>query len=119
MNPTLVRAVGTYGGPGAVISLIQWYAIRTLAKLPATPEQRQKRFLVLAYTNLIVAILSFGFLFLTHLNLPITINSNNKTSASSTTTNTTSGPLSPVIPNNCGSVTISGSSNHSEAAYTK
>lgn len=119
MNPTLVRAVGTYGGPSAVILLIQWFIIRALAKVSATPEQRQKRFLILAYTNLIVAILSFGFLFLTHLNLPISINSNNKTSTSSTTTNTTSGSLSPIIPNNCGSVTISGSSDRSNAGEKK
>lgn len=116
MNPMLVRAVGTFGGPSAVILLIQWFWIRTLVKMPATPEQRHQRFLVLARTNLIVAVLAIGFLFVSHLSLPISINSNNKTSTTSTTTNTTSGTLSPILPNNCGSVTISGGSNQPKSS---
>jgi len=119
MNPALVKSVGTYGGPSAVILLIEWFILQTLAKIPASSEQRQQRFLILARTNLILAILAIGSLFFAHLSLPININSNNKTSTTSTTTNTTSGTLSPILPDNCGSVTISGGSNQPKPSQKK
>lgn len=94
----VVEAIGRYGGVAGIIFLIFGVVVWTLARMNGTPEQKEKRFAVLMRATFFFGALALvaGHYAVTHI-VPV----NN-----TTTTNTTNGSLSPIVPNNCGSITI-------------
>ncbi len=101
------EAVGRYGGLPGLVCLI--YAVITyiLSKMKGTAEQIQERFLVLARSSFFLSVLAMGvYLYTLYEN-----NHQPTAGVSVTTTNTTTGKLSPIIPNNCGSITIKDQTN--------
>jgi apolipoprotein N-acyltransferase len=93
------EAVGRYGGLPGLVFLVYAATIYVLSKMKGTAEQGQKRFLVLAWFTLFFGVFVIGSYFYT--------NSHQTTAGVSvTTTNTTTGKLSPIIPGNCGPITI-------------
>ena len=97
-NARVVEEIGRYGGVAGIIFLVFAVTILMLARMKGTPEQKDRRFLVLTGIVFLFGVLALvsGYYAAAH---RVAINT-------ATTTNTTSGSLSPITPNNCGSITI-------------
>lgn len=100
ISPELVTSVGKYAGPAGVILLIEAVLLLAMMKMRGTAEQRQKRFKIVAWMTLI-----FGTVATTS---GIAMNSKDGIHIGPTTSNTTNGTLSPIAPNNCGTLNITG-----------
>jgi hypothetical protein len=93
----VVEVIGRYAGLSGIIFLIFAITIITLSKSRGTPEQKERRLSVLAGLVFI-----FGICALISGRVARTSLLANRTTASYET----SGKLSPIAPNNCGSITI-------------
>ena len=108
-NAKVFEMVGRYGGATGIVILILCCVIFGLSKMKGSAQHKDRRFQILACILLI-----FGVLSLASLRLPAVQRASATTTVIQTTTNCTSGKLSPVIPNNSGSVTISGDTSGKE-----
>lgn len=97
-NEKVVEQIGRFGGVTGIIFLVFAVTVLALSRMKGTPEQKDKRFSVLTGVTFV-----FGILALVSGHYAgIGGTATNQT----VTTNKTSGTLSPILPNNCGSVTI-------------
>jgi len=104
-NAKIVEEIGRYGGVTGIICLIFAVTIAVLARMKGSPEQKDKRFQVLTGATFVFGVAALASDH--YMRAPKVANS------AITTTNTTNGTLSPILPNNCGSVTITDRSNTS------
>jgi len=99
-NEKVFEAVGRYGGAVAVVLLILAVVIYWLSKMGGSPEQKNRRFYVLAAMLFVFGLLSLGSLFIPAVR--------RASPGSVTTTMTTNGQESPIAPGNSGTITING-----------
>lgn len=98
LNVHLVEAVGRYAGASGTILLLLAGVMQALLRFPGTPENKEKRISKLIWLTALFGVLAFLAAILQY-----QVGSHTPTSI---TENKTSGNLSPIIPNNCGSISI-------------
>jgi hypothetical protein len=100
INSELVASIGKYAGPAGVILLIEAVLLLAMMKMNGSPEQRQNRFKIVAWMTLIFGLAATAS--------GIAMNSKGRFHIGPTTSNMTNGSLSPIVPDNCGTLNITG-----------